>query len=603
MFSKEGVMRVIKSLGLVFGDIGTSPIYTLTVIFIFLQPTITHIMGVLSLIVWTLILLVTVGYTWLAMSLGKRGEGGTIVLKEILAPLLKSGRRVAVVAIVVYLGVSLLVGDGVITPAISILSAVEGLKLIPMFSGVSQTIIVVISCLIAIGLFSIQKRGTEKISKLFGPVMVLWFIALGLSGLVSIIHYPVVLLAISPMFALNFLFSHGMVGFFVLSEVILCATGVEALYADMGHLGRKPIIQAWGFVFVALILTYLGQGAYVAQNTTAVNILFEMVFNEAPWLYIPFLFLSILATIIASQALISGLFSVVYQGIMTRILPMFKVDYTSPTIRSQIYIGAVNMFLMIFVLIAIVFFRESANLAAAYGLAVTGTITLTGILMTTIFYLKQNYIKAVVAGLVTGIDSLFLMSCMLKIPHGGYWSLIIASLPLITILVYTEGQRKLYKALKPLSLEDFLLQYRKAYQEANAIKGSALFFVRSPQFIPPYIVNTMFNNHIIYRTNILLSINVMDKPFGTIGEFKDDIAGGLRYFEIRIGYMEVMDIEALISRAGIHENVIFYGLEDIVTEKSIWKIFAFIKKVTPSFVQFYTLPSHRLHGIITRVEL
>ncbi len=596
-------MRIIKSLGLVFGDIGTSPIYTLTVIFLFLQPTITHIMGVLSLIVWTLIILVTLGYTWLAMSLGKRGEGGTIVLKEILAPLLKSGRRMAVLAIVVYLGVSLLMGDGVITPAISILSAVEGLKLIPMFSGVSQSVIIFLSCLIAIGLFSIQKRGTEKITRLFGPIMLFWFIALAVSGIISIYHFPVVLLAISPMFALNFLFSHGVVGFFVLSEVILCATGVEALYADMGHLGRKPIIQAWGFVFVALILTYLGQGAYVAQNTTAVNILFEMVFNEAPALYIPFLLLSILATIIASQALISGLFSVVYQGIMTRILPMFKVDYTSPTIRSQIYIGAVNTFLMIFVLIAIVFFRESANLAAAYGLAVTGTITLTGILMATIFYLKRNYIKAVVAGLVTLIDALFLMSCMLKIPHGGYWSLIIASLPLITILVYTEGQRKLYKALKPLSLDEFLLKYRKEYKEANAIKGSALFFVRSPQFIPPYIVNTMFNNHIIYRTNILLSINVMDKPFGAFGEFKEDIAGGLRYFEICIGYMEVMDIEALISRAGIHENVIFYGLEDIVTEKFIWKLFAFIKKVTPSFVQFYTLPSHRLHGIITRVEL
>lgn len=600
---KRKFVKIMKSFGLVFGDIGTSPIYTLTVIFIFLQPTVMNIMGVLSLIFWTLLILVTVGYTWLVMSLGKRGEGGTIVLKEILSPMLKSGRKVAVVAILVYIGVSLLVGDGVITPAISILSAVEGLKLIPAFSGVSQTILIVIASIIAIALFSIQKKGTEKISGLFGPVMVVWFLVLAITGIIAIYHYPIVLRAIHPYFAFHFVVSHGVVGFFVLSEVILCATGVEALYADMGHLGRWPIIQAWGIIFFALVFNYLGQGAYVALNPLAKNILFEMVYQEMPLLYIPFLILSVMATIIASQAMISGLFSIVYQAITTRILPMFKVDYTSPTIRSQIYIGAVNSFLLVFVLFAIIFFKESSNLAAAYGLAVTGTITITGVLMTTIFFIRKSYIKSGIAAFIVSIEALFLAASMLKIPHGGFWSLVIASLPLTTILIYTLGQKKLYKSMKPIQLDQFLEKYDAAYKKQNLINGTALFFVRNPQSIPPYIVSTMLQNNIIYHCNVMLSINLLDEPFGVSGAFKEDISKGLRYFEIRFGYMEVIDIEAILSQAGIHENVIFYGLEDIVTENIIWKVFAFIKKVTPTFVQFYALPSNRLHGIVTRVEI
>lgn len=600
---KEEIHKIVKSLGLVFGDIGTSPIYTFTVIFILLKPNLTNIMGVLSLIFWTLILLVSVGYAWLAMSLGKRGEGGTIVLRELLLPLLKSSRKIVFVSLLTYLGISLLIGDAVITPAISILSAVEGLRLIPSLANISQHTLILIASIIAILLFSVQRKGTEKVSHAFGPIMVVWFLVLGVAGIASISHFPLVLEAANPYYAIKFMLTHGVAGFFVLSEVILCATGVEALYADMGHMGKVPIIRAWSLVFFALIFNYLGQGAYLATHTNAKNILFEMIYSQTHFLYIPFLILSIAATIIASQAMISGMFSIVYQGITTRIMPMFKVSYTSSEVKTQIYIATINWFLLIFVLMVMSFFKESANLAAAYGLAVTGTMTITGVMMTWIFHARKDWVKMCFAILVTIIDALFLASVMLKIPHGGYWSLIIASIPLAIILIYTNGQRILYKSLKPSSIEVFLEQYRLAYAEAYRIRGTALFFVKDSKSIPPYIVNTMFNNNIIYQDNILVSIKILEEPFGVKGAFKEDIAEGLRSYQIEIGYMEVVDIEKILAKAGIEEKVIFYGLEDIITENPIWKIFAFIKKVTPAFIQFYSLPSNKLHGVITRVEI
>ncbi len=343
--SPHPIQDIIKSLGVVFGDIGTSPIYTLTVIFLITKPTADNIIGILSLIVWTLIILVTLEYAWLATSLSKKGEGGTIVLKELLVRFLKSGRQAAFISLLSFIGISLLVGDGVITPAISILSAVEGILLIPGFESTPPSTLIFIAGAIAFILFAFQKKGTGKMAWAFGPIVLVWFIALTISGVTSIIHTPFVLKAVNPYYAVQFMTHNGLAGFFVLSEVLLCATGGEALYADMGHLGRLPIVRAWHFVFIALVLNYLGQGAFLIQHPDAKNILFEMIFSQAQTLYIPFLILAIMATIIASQAMISGIFSIVYQGIITHILPMFKVDYTSQEMRSQIYIPSVNWFL------------------------------------------------------------------------------------------------------------------------------------------------------------------------------------------------------------------------------------------------------------------
>ena len=597
------VKGIIKSLGLVFGDIGTSPIYTLTVIILLTKPTEENIFGVLSLIVWTLIILVTVEYAWLAMSLGKRGEGGTIVLRELLVPLLKSGRQVVLVTLLSFIGISLIIGDGVITPAISILSAVEGMLLIPGYEMTSQTVLIIIAGVIAIVLFAFQKKGTEKVAGAFGPLMLLWFASLTISGTASIIQVPSVVKAINPYYAFEFLYENGITGFFVLSEVILCATGGEALYADMGHLGRAPIIRAWYFVFFALVLNYLGQGAFLMQHPDAKNVLFEMIFHQARFLYVPFLFLSIIATVIASQAMISGMFSIVYQGITTRIMPMFKVDYTSEERHSQIYIGFVNWFLLLAVLYIIKEFRESSKLAAAYGLAVTGTMMLTGIFMTWIFYLRKKFGRSALSFVVTLVTMTFLISNTYKIPHGGYWSIIIALIPFSIIMLYRTGQRKLYYALQPLPLDVFLLSYNQIYKAVPKISGAALFFSRDAKEMPPYIVHTMFKNNIIYEDNIIVSIVKREDPFGVTAFFKEDLAPGLRSFEIQMGYMDVPDVEEILREAGIHEKTIFYGVEDIIPTNIFWQIFSVMKRLTPNIVQFYKLPANKLHGVVTRVEM
>lgn len=593
----------VKSLGLVFGDIGTSPIYTLTVIFLILKPTLDNVIGVLSLIVWTLVLLVTVQYAWLAMSLGKRGEGGTIVLRETLIPLLKSGKAAALITMLSFVGISLIIGDGVITPAISILSAVEGLLLIPGFENMGQWSLIAIASVIAIVLFSVQKHGTDKMAGAFGPLMVIWFVVLSVAGIRAIIEVPAVVRAVNPYYAAAFLYHNGFAGFLVLSEVILCATGGEALYADMGHLGREPIVHAWYFVFFALVINYLGQGAFILSHPGAKNILFEMILRQAGVLYVPFLVLSIIATIIASQAMISGMFSIVYQGIATRIMPMFKIDYTSAERQSQIYIGIVNWSLLAAVLYVMYEFKKSSNLAAAYGLAVTGAMALTGIMMIWIFYLRKKFGHVVISVLVTLATSAFLISNMHKIPHGGYWSIIIAAVPFSTILLYRAGQKKLYRALRPLPLDTFLAGYKEIYQSVNKISGSALFFARDEKEVPPYIVHTIFMNNIVYEDNIIVSIVRRGDPFGATGLFKPDIAPGLRAFEIQLGYMEVPDVEEILHEAGINAKTIFYGVEDIQTTHLAWKIFSIIKRLTPNIVQFYQLPYNKLHGVVTRVAM
>jgi KUP system potassium uptake protein len=517
--------------------------------------------------------------------------------------MLKSGRQIGFVTLLSFIGISLLFGDGVITPAISILSAVEGILLIPGFEGTKTNTLVIIAAFIAVALFAIQKKGTEKVAKAFGPLMLIWFVFLAVSGIVSIIHVPSVLKAINPYYAISFILEDSIVGFFVLSQVILCATGGEALFADMGQLGRLPIVRAWYFVFIALLLNYLGQGAYVIQHPGAKNVLFEMIFDQAQIIYIPFLILSIIATIIASQAMISGMFSIVYQGITTRILPMLKVDYTSRKLQSQIYIDSANWFLLFSVLFVMFFFRESHSIAAAYGLAVTGDMVLTGFMMSWIFYLRNMRSKFTIAIFITIIDILFLLSSLHKIRDGGYWSIILALIPFSIIMIYTSGQKKLGESLTPMSHELFLEEYNELYQNMPKIKGTALFFARDVKRMPPYIENTMFKNNIIYEDNIIVSLIRTENPFGISGSFKNQLADGLRVFEIYMGYMEVIDVENILKENGIEEKTIFYGLEDIVSDNIIWRIYSAIKRLTPAFVQFYKLPPDKLHGVLSRIEM
>jgi len=594
---------VVKSMGLVFGDIGTSPIYALTAIFLLIPPTPENVMGILSLIIWTLTILVTVEYTYLAMHLGKKGEGGTIVLKETLLPLLKSGNQVAFVTLLAIIGISLFIGDGVITPAISILSAVEGILLIPGFEATPQTWLMIIAGVIAICLFSFQSRGTEKVAWTFGPVMLIWFIALAGFGLMALISSPSVLLALNPLLGISYVLNHGLEGFLILSSVILCATGSEALFADMGHLGREPIIRAWYFVFLALALNYLGQGAFAMTHPEAKNILFEMVFANLQIVYIPFLILSIAATVIASQAMISGIFSIVYQGITTRIMPLLRIEYTSPQLRSQIYIDVMNWMLLFAVLLVILIFRSSNNLTLAYGLAVAGDMAITGILITMIMFHRGEIIRTLLAAGILMINFAFLVATFHKIPYGGYISLLIAVIPFCVIMIYVNGQKRLADALSPVPLDEFLPKFTQTYKTVNRISGSALFFARDFRKLPQYIPRIMFTNNIVYDDNIIISIIRTEQPFGITWGFTRELTPGLSIFEIYLGYMEIADISHILKEAEIDEKTIFYGMEDIVTIHVVWRIFAILKKLSPSMVQFYKLPSDRIHGVVTRVEM
>ena len=365
---------IVKSMGLVFGDIGTSPIYTLTVIFALTSPTRDNVFGILSLVVWTMIILVTVQYSWLAMGLGRKGEGGTIVLKEILIRLLKKGRKVTFFGILSFFGVSLLLGDGVITPAISILSAVEGMLLIPGLETMHRDTIILISAIIAVILFIFQYKGTDKMAGAFGPMMVIWFAALTVSGLVSIIAMPDILKAVSPHYGFIFLKENGMIGFFVLSEVILCATGGEALYADMGHLGRRSYYKGMVFCIPCPASQLPGPGRLCFQPSQGNKPLVQHGEMGSA--------VSVRSVPHRNDTGHNHSLPSHDQRCFLYCLPRHhhprhaahEGQFTSSKLKSQIYIGSVNWSLMVAVIFIMLIFKESGNLAAAYGLAVTGTM-------------------------------------------------------------------------------------------------------------------------------------------------------------------------------------------------------------------------------------
>lgn len=600
------IRNTIRAVGAVFGDIGTSPIYTLTVIVLLTRPEKEEIVGVVSLIFWTLVVLATIQYAWFAMNLSIRGEGGIVVLSQIAISLTKSNRLRKFYRALSLLGLSFLMGDGVITPAITILSSAEGIRLIPHLENIAQWEIILIAVAITLALFSLQSKGTGRIGDYFGPIMLLWFTSLGLIGLYHMVHMPEIIKALNPYYGIEFLIENPVKGFIALSEVLLVATGAEALYADMGHLGRVSIRRAWAFVFPMLVLNYLGQASFVMMGSGQLK---DAVFFESARaalgdiLYIPFLILVILAGIIASQALISGVFSIVFQAINTRISPLLYVKHTSTEISTQIYIPTVNWALMFGVLLMYLVFKTSANMASAYGFAVIMTMNITAFFLMVIYTAKRSYFYMLGSFFLFFVDLIFLLSTTTKIPHGAYWSVIFASIPLSIMVLYIKGQEKLYQKLKLEPFKEFVLKFEKLYKQVPKIEGTAIFLIRDLKLITPYIVQTMFDHGIVYTDNVFLSLIKKDEPFGVEILVKGSIAEGLRLVEIKYGYMEVLDVDKELQRVGIGERVIFYGVEYIYTNKLLWKLFGWIKRSTPSFVEFYKFPYKKLHGVAVRVEL
>jgi len=328
-----------------------------------------------------------------------------------------------------------------------------------------------------------------------------------------------------------------------------------------------------------------------------------MVRSYSEIIYVPFLILTLFATIIASQAMISAVMSLIYQGITTRIFPLMKVKYTSTHLKSQIYIGVVNWILMITVIFIIILFKESESLAAAYGLAVTGTMTISTILMIWIFRIKKNLLKMFIAILIFFVNIAFLIAVSDKIPYGGYWSIIIAAIPFFIIRLWSKGNEKMRKSFRSLPVDTFIESFNQLYSLGNNIKGSALFFTRSLNEIPPYMVHCIIRGNIIYEKNIMVSIHTSDVPYGISIKKVEDIAPGLLGVEIYTGYLEVINLHNIFRQLDFSEKAIFYGVEDIITTNPLLKLFALLKKISPPFVRFYDLPYNKLHGVITRLNM
>jgi KUP system potassium uptake protein len=599
---KKFFIDIFKPLGIVFGDIGTSPIYTLTIIALLTKPKIEDIYGIVSLIIWTIVIIVSLQYAYLAMRFSIRGEGGKIILGEIAIRNLKNLRMISFILLLIYLGIGFLSGDGIITPAISVLSAVEGIKVISYFQNLDQNIIIAITIVIFIFLFSIQKGGADKIYPLFSPIMLVWFLSLLIVGFIEILKVPNILIALNPLFAIEFIIKNGLLSFIILSEVILAATGGEALYSDMGHIGKERIQKSWFFfVFPSLTFNYLGQGAYLIRNPNSQSVFFEMFKENFPYLYIPFLILTISATIIASQAIITAVFSLFFQASNLGFFPRIRFKHLSKELYGQIYSSFINYTLFVLVVLIVIIFKKTENLGHAYGFSVALTMLITGILLSILHFHRKEWILFFLSIFITICDLLFVLSGTLKIPNGAYIPIVIAVFLIFIIINYTKGQRKVYEKLQPVDFKEFEVMFDNAYENANKIKGTAVFLVRDYQKVPPYVINVMFNQAIIYERNVFLSLVKKDEPFGIKFGFEKELLPGLDLFKIEFGYLEFVNVEEILKESGIDEKVIFYGIEEIVTDKWFYKIFAFIKKISPRFDEFYNFPSNKMHGVISRV--
>jgi KUP system potassium uptake protein len=549
----------LGALGVVFGDIGTSPLYTVQTLFDPHDPhpvKVSHdsIFGVISLIFWAVTIIVTVTYVLLVMRADNDGEGGIMALIALIRRrALPGGRRAkAILAGLGIFGASLFFGDSMITPAISVLSAVEGVKVAaPSVSG----IVIPITVVIIIALFMAQRLGTSAVGRVFGPVMAVWFTILAALGIKGILGHPVILEALSPTYAIGFLAGHFATAFFSLTAVVLAVTGAEALYADMGHFGRGPVRRAWLLlVFPACILNYLGQGALILGRPATIS---NPFFLLAPaWSRLPLVFLATLATVIASQAVISGAFSVAHQAGQLGYLPRLRIQYTSEQMMGQIYVPWVNWLLLVSVLTLVLAFRSSAALAYAYGTAVTGTISITTLLF---FYYARHqwrwrlWIVLAASGILLTIDLLFFAANLTKLTHGAWLPLLIG-ITIFTIFTTWQRGRELVTQKRDReegSLREFINQVHAMKPPLQRVPGTAVFLNRGKTTAPLAMRANVEHNEILHENVIILSIETMPVPHVPEAERLqvDDLGykhDGIIHVSARFGYMDPTDVPALI---------------------------------------------------------
>jgi KUP system potassium uptake protein len=622
LFNKKMLILAVASIGVVFGDIGTSPLYSIKACFHgkhAIAPSMPNILGVLSLIFWSMTMVVSIKYLTFILRADNRGEGGIFALISLLNTSDKSLSRLiqSVLLFAGILGAGLLYGDGVITPAISVLSAIEGLE---VATRAATPYIIPLTCIVLVLLFSLQRRGTASIGKLFAPIMVLWFLSIGAFGIMQIINEPSVFRALNPVYALDFFVNNGVHGIVVLGSVVLCITGCEALYADLGHFGRNAIRLSWfSFVFPTLLCNYFGQGALLlAHPEMNVNPFYKIVPDV---LLYPMIGLSTAATIIASQALISGAYSLTQQAVQLGLCPRVRIVHTSSEVQGQIYIPFVNYALMIACIGVVIGFKQSDALAGAYGIAVTGTMIITSILYLLVLthYQKWPLWKVIpLIGIFLVFDIAYITGNTFKIVDGGWFPLFVAAMIAIAMTTWKKGRKELYRNLmgSRFPLESFLAELPKS--RMPRVSGTAVFMTLSSQGTPPTLLHNVKHNHILHETVVLLSIKTTDTPTVLAGERirLTDLGQGFYRIEAFYGFMQkpnVPQIMKILAQYGLVTDpmttTFFMGKETLLTSGKSkmmrWRkaLFAFMSRNAGNPTLYFGIPANRVVELGTQIEL
>jgi len=612
----------LAALGIIYGDIGTSPLYTIKECFSGshgVAPNAANILGILSLVFWSLMIVVSLKYVFFVLRADNKGEGGTFSLLAALRNPLGSRRRWwGVLTVLTAAGASLLYGDGIITPAISVLSAMEGLN---MATDAAAPYVVPLTCLILLALFCAQRYGTAVIGKVFGPIMILWFGSIGILGLLAIVRQPDVLAALNPWYAYNYFAIHHVHGIVSLASVVLCITGCEALYADMGHFGRLPIRLSWyGIVLPGLVLSYYGQGALLLHDPAVAEVNPFYALAPAVLLY-PLVALATVAAIIASQAMISGVYSLTQQAIQLGFTPRMRIIHTSEQAKGQIYMPTVNWLVMIACLTLVLVFKESTRLASAYGFAVTATMTITSIMYFHVTRFRWNWPlwqSVALLSLFLLFDASFLGANILKVKDGGWITICIASVVLISMVTWRDGRELLAKhyALMRLPADVFLKDLSEYSPQRTA--GTAVFMSITPEGIPHTLLHHLKHNEALHERVLMLSIVSAETP--TVPDSDrvqlKDLGQGFYRVIASYGFMEspnMPQILELVSQQGvgidIYTTSFFLGRETLFATgpapMAQWRkrLFIFMSRNAWNATSFFKLPPDRVVELGNQVEL
>ena len=612
---------MLGAMGVVFGDIGTSPLYAFREAFIgshAVAPSPNNVLGVLSLMLWALILVVSLKYVVFIMRANNKGEGGIMALIALIQRVFHddSRRRKALVTIGLF-GAALFYGDSMITPAISVLSAVEGLKIA---TPALQSFVIPVALLILAGLFFIQHRGTGKVGLWFGPVMLVWFSVLSLLGILSIIKTPEVLGAINPQYAFWYFQSHGMAGWTILGAVVLTVTGAEALYADMGHFGKRPIQTAWlTLVFPGLVLNYFGQGALILRNPAAAQNPFYLLAPD--WALYPMIALATLATVIASQAVISGAFSVTRQAIQLGYLPRMQVRHTSDSEIGQIYIPLINLALFVGVAMLVLGFQSSSDLAAAYGIAVTGTMAIDTVLAFTVMWALHKWRLGVALAFMAFfllIDFGFLAANVPKIIHGGWFPLLIGVGVFVMLSTWKQGRALLFKRMQSDDIDLGTFIEGIAAFSHERVAGTAIFLHATGKGVPHALLHNLSHNKVLHERVVVLTVITEDIPVVPDIDriWIEPLAEGFYRMQLHYGFREDPDIPAALKQCEkqgmcfhMMETSFFLSRETLIATKmpgmALWreKLFVWMTQNAESAMRFFKLPVNRVLELGTQIEI